>query len=55
MPLNAILLKNKKFCLNFQKLQNMKMMIILIVIGALGTVTRTGGLGNKRRSGDHYF
>ena len=33
---------------------NMKVAIILFVIGAFGTVTKgTGGLGNKRTSGDH--
>ena len=36
----------------------MKVTVIPIVIGALGTVTkgllqRTGGLGNKRMGGDH--
>ena len=42
-----------------KKLLNMKVTIIQIVIGALGTVTNwpldtlTGGLGNKRTSGDH--
>ena len=41
-----------------KKLWNMKVAIVLIVIGALGTVTKdlvqmTGGLGNKRTSGDH--
>ena len=37
-----------------EKLRNMKVAIIPIVIGVLGTVTKgTGGLGNKRKSGDH--
>ena len=41
-----------------KKLWNMKVMIILVIIGALGTVTKglikgTGGPGNKRTSGDH--
>ena len=38
-----------------KKLWNMKMSFILIVISALGTVTKglIKGLGNKRTSGDH--
>ena len=41
-----------------KKLWNMKVTFILIVIGAIDTVTKyinkgTGGLGNKRTSGDH--
>ena len=32
-----------------KKLWNIKVTIIPIVIGALGTVTKTGGLGNTRR------
>ena len=41
-----------------KKLGNMKVTVIPIAIGALGTVTKelvkgTGGLGNKRMSGDH--
>ena len=41
-----------------KKLWNMKVTIIPIVTGALGTVTKglirgTGGVGNNRTSGDH--
>ena len=52
--------KKKDKYLNFarelKKLWNMKVMIIPIVIGALGShqriATRTGGLGNERTGGD---
>ena len=44
-------------CLEIEKLRNMKVTLIQIVIGALGSHQRigasTGGLGNKRTSGDH--
>ena len=46
------------FARELKKLWNMKVTIIPIVIGAFGTVHQriikgTGGLGNKRTSGDH--
>ena len=48
--------KNKYFSLvsELKTLWNLKVTFIPIVIGALGAVTEgTGGLGNKRASGDH--
>ena len=46
------------FARELKKLCNMKLMMIPIVIGALGTVTKRfyigcGGIGNKGTSGDH--
>ena len=46
-----IIIKFVDLAKELKKLWNIRVMMILIVIGALGTVT--GGLGNKRTSGDH--